>query len=408
MKTHATPIKLLSVLLPLALSACGQSHSEVAPPITPVLVITVKSPAVNTLSSVSSSTAPTRQLPGFIASRYQTDVGFQVPGRIGERLVETGATVKQGQALLRLQSADYVQGLSAAEDQLQAARIDAQQSATDAKRFASLVQSGAVSEADQLAQQARADAAQARLQLAERQASIARNRLAYTTLTAPFDGVVTHLRAEVGQVVGEGHPVLQIARNDTPEVVVDVPEDLVTSIPTGPVSARLTGYANTHLTVRLREMDPSASLPLRTYRARFSLVSSDGATGHSGAKSFKLGMSAEVSIPVNSAPQRADNITLPANAIIAEGDTTSVWVVPGDTTALVKKPVTVMQLLDQGVRVSGLQAGDKVVIAGTEKLREGQSVRAIERTGTAYAPDANRSSLAKPTPAAAANAGAPR
>ena len=382
MKTHTTTtLRLLPVLLAVTLAGCGARTAEVAPAATPVLVMTV--------NGGSDVNATQRRLPGFIASRYQADMGFQVPGRIGERLVEIGASVKRGQPLLRLQSADYVQGLSAAEDQLQAARIDAQQTNTEASRFASLVKSGAVSEADQQGQQARADAARARLQLAERQATVARNRLAYTTLTAPFDGVVTSLRAEVGQVVGEGLPVVQIAQEETPEIMVDIPEDLVASVPRGQLSARLTGTHNVPLTVQLREIEPAASMPLRSYRARFSLVGKDRPT----QQQMKLGMTAEVAIPVKTGQTHSDMVVLPAGAIISQGETASVWVLSSEGSTLLKKSVTVTQLIDQGVKVSGLQQGEKVVITGTEKLREGQSVRAIERTGTGYQSDTAHSDV---------------
>lgn len=381
MNIHKTTAALLASMLALALAGCGKSPVEVSATATPVLVMTI--------SGASDNKGPERRLPGFVTSRYQADMGFQVPGRVGDRLVEVGTSVKKGQALLRLQSTDYVQGLSAAEDQLQAARVDALQSATDANRFASLVKSGAVSEADQQGQQARADAAQARLNLAERQATVARNRLAYTTLNAPFDGVVTGLRAEVGQVVGEGMPVVMIAREDTPEVMVDIPEDLAANLPSSNISARLTGSQNVPLTVKLREIEPSASMPLRSYRARFALVDPDKST----LKLVRLGMSAEVTIPTGNTQSQANSFTLPAASIISQGDTAFVWVISNEKSTLLKKPVTLTKMVNQGVVVSGLQQGEKVVVAGTEKLNEGQLVRAIERSGTAFEPDAQQGAV---------------
>ncbi|MFX9574558.1 HlyD family efflux transporter periplasmic adaptor subunit, partial [Acinetobacter baumannii] len=92
---------------------------------------------------------------------------------------------------------------------------------SDEQRFASLVAEGAVSAADSERQQARAEAARARHQQAQRQVQLARNRSGYTTLTAPYDGVVTAISAEAGQVVAEGQPVVSLARQGEIEIVAD-------------------------------------------------------------------------------------------------------------------------------------------------------------------------------------------
>ncbi len=58
-----------------------------------------------------------------------------------------------------------------------------------------------------------------------RKLELARNKLKYTVLRASRSGVVTAVRFEAGQVVAEGLPVVSIAAEGEPEIVVDVPED---------------------------------------------------------------------------------------------------------------------------------------------------------------------------------------
>ncbi|TMG96717.1 MAG: HlyD family efflux transporter periplasmic adaptor subunit [Betaproteobacteria bacterium] len=84
---------------------------------------------------------------------------------------------------------------------------------------------GSVGSADHERQKARADAAAARLEQARRQLDLARNREGYTTLVAPYAGVVTALRFERGQVVAEGQPVLSLARDGEREIVADLPRN---------------------------------------------------------------------------------------------------------------------------------------------------------------------------------------
>ena len=140
-----------------------------------------------------------------------------------DRLVEVGDVVKAGQALARLDPADYQLAVSAAADQVQAASVDAQQAASDEARLRRLLADGSVGSADHERQKARADAAAARLEQARRQLDLARNRESYATLVAPYAGVVTALRFERGQVVAEGQPVLSLARDGEREIVADLP-----------------------------------------------------------------------------------------------------------------------------------------------------------------------------------------
>ena len=183
---------------------------------TPVLVMTA--------GAYDHSTP--RILSGVITPRYSADVGFQVPGRIQQRLVDVGTRVQQGQTLLALNTDDFTQSLLAAEDQVNAAKSDREQSAAEAKRLSALIGKGAIGQSDMDRQQARADATKALLDQANRNLEIARNMLAHATLKAPFDGIVTSLSAEIGHVVDAGLPVLSIAKDEVMEVSVDVPEDL--------------------------------------------------------------------------------------------------------------------------------------------------------------------------------------
>lgn len=353
-----------SALAAALLSGCS---TEAAPsaPVQPVLVITVKRQAVSDARSV----------PGVVSARYATEIAFQAGGRIGKRLVEVGQVVRRGQTLLQLDASDYALALSAAEDQAAAAKVDADQAGLDQQRFSALVADGAVSVADNERQKARADAARARALQAGRQVQLARNRARYATLVAPYDGVVTAIRAEAGQVVGEGQPIVAMARQGEFEISADIPEGLVAGLSQQQAQAEVWGTPSGRFTLTLREIAPSASQPLRTYRARFSLRDVSPAD----RAQLRLGMTAQVTLAGHSAASKA--IRLPASALMQVQGKSVVWVVPAKQSRLLRQPVTVLSYQNDTVTVTGLQDGMQVVIAGTQKLDGKVPVRAVERSG---------------------------
>ncbi len=367
-----TPRRLIPLVLAsltLAIAGCGKPPGKEVP-VTPVLVMTVG----------GDQTATLRTLPGVVTPRYAANVGFQVAGRVQKRMVEVGSRVRQGQALAVLNAADYSQGVLAAQDQVAAALADREQSLADAKRFKTLADRGMISQAGLGTQQARADAAQARLDQAQRQLELARNRMAYTTLVAPFDGLVTALHAEVGQVVAEGMPVASVAKDDTLEVTVETPEDmrLHEAAPETRFDGRLTGQASPPLKLKLREVAPATTAPLRTFRAAFTILNAKSVEG-----GLRIGQSAEVSL-AHALKHRA-GVQLPAAAVISNGQDVAVWRVDAESNSLRRHVVTVKGTTNDGVLVDGLEPGQRIVIAGTDKLGAGQPVRPIERSGTGYA-----------------------
>ena len=94
----------------LLLTACSDPPTPAAKG-KPVFVTTVS-------EAVSSQT---RSFTSVVRARVETDLGFRTGGKVVDRLVEVGEAVKAGQALARLDPADYQLAVSAAADQVQAA-----------------------------------------------------------------------------------------------------------------------------------------------------------------------------------------------------------------------------------------------------------------------------------------------
>lgn len=363
----------IAALAAMTLLVAACSPKPDAPPVVPSVFVT---PVRN------EAGADQRVLFGQVRPRIEADLSFRTGGKVTERLVELGHSVKAGQALARLDPADYQLALRAAEEQQRAAEVEAMQAASDAARFKRLMADGSVGAADAERQQARADAAAARLTQAKQQTELARNREAYGVLTAPFDGVVTALRFEVGQLVDDRQPVVSLAKPGELEVLVDVPESLVEGLNAwkagalvggamgGSASADSALEALKPLALRLRELAPSANAATRTTRARYSVVKP------AESAAWRIGMTAEVRLY---RPGLQAGVKLPLGALLATPNSPAVWVVDGKSGALKRQPVQLLSQTTDHVRVAGLTDGELVVTVGAQKLDAGMKVQPVQR-----------------------------
>src|SRR3954466_9095841 len=123
--------------LPLVLTACNDATSSSADPRT--------QPPLVQIETVQSSVQSERSFSGIVAARVQSDLGFRVPGKVLERLVDTGETVTRGQPLVRIDPTDLRLATRGHEEVVVAATARARQTADDEARYRDLVATGAVS-----------------------------------------------------------------------------------------------------------------------------------------------------------------------------------------------------------------------------------------------------------------------
>src|SRR5215207_9079149 len=106
-------------LLPLALAACNHATSSTTDP-------RMQTPLVR-VATVEPSVHAERSFTGIVAARVQSDLGFRVPGKILERLVDTGQTVNRGQPLIRIDPSDLRLATRAHDEAVAAATARARQ-----------------------------------------------------------------------------------------------------------------------------------------------------------------------------------------------------------------------------------------------------------------------------------------
>ena len=309
-----------------------------------------------------------RAFVGTVRPRIESDLGFRVAGKISERLVQQGQRVEKGQALARIDAVDLGLQKQQAEAELAAAEVNLASSLAQDKRTQDLRAAGWATQATLDTQLARTADARGRLDRARRALDLAANQLAYATLTADSDGIVTATLAEPGQVVAAGTPVVRLARSGDREAVVAVPESLIERVRTGTATVSLWSHAGKTYPASLREFAASADVATRTFQARFTIQDADDGV--------VIGMTATVTV---GEPASARVARLPISALYAEGRGPSVFVVDVATGQLTLKPVTVAGYDGREVLVSeGLADGDKVVTLGVHKLDASQRVRIVD------------------------------
>jgi len=304
---------------------------------------------------------------GTVRARYEVDQAFRVGGKIAQRKVDVGDSVREGDVLAVLDDVDYRLAEEAARQQLIASTAQARQAESDRKRLEALKVDGSVSEADEEQAQTRAQQTRAAAEADQRKLELARNKLKYTVLRASRTGVVTVARAEVGQVVAEGQPAVSIATQGEPEIVVDVPEDHFASFKDAQYKAWLATAPGEIFELSLRELSLQAAAQTRTYRARLKPLT---------PRPLPLGQTATVVVE-RSAADTAVGV-VPASAITQAKGQPAVWVVrragtePAGTVDLVQ--VSVHAYRNDEVLLSGPPAGALIVTAGVQKMAPGLRV----------------------------------
>ncbi len=366
----------------LTLSACGEKPVP-APEIRPVRVTRALAADAHAVTTYA----------GEIKARYETDMSFRVGGKILARLVDTGAMVKKGQALARLDAQDANLNAAAARANLAAADSELEFAKAELARYEDLLAKKFVAQGVYDQKRNAHKAAVAKRDSAAAQSSVSGNQAVYTTLTADADGVVTAVTAEPGQVVAAGQAVVRIARLGEKDAVINVAENQLAAVKANP-RAKIGLWSNPDKLYAgtVREIAAAADPATRTYTVKVKIDDADealrwgmsatvgfvAAVPDAGAKSAPASVSTSASASSSSS---ARAIVLPMTALTQTDDKAgakpAVWVV-GNNSKVKLVPVSVGTYTEQGVVIqSGLAGGEMVVIAGVHKLQAGQQVKPL-------------------------------
>jgi RND family efflux transporter MFP subunit len=320
-------------------------------------------PPIVRLVTAAPVTGSERTYTGIVAARVQSNLGFRVPGKIVERLMDVGQEVKAGQPLMRIDDTDLRLALAAKRNAVDAARAMVAQAKPDEKRYASLVKGGWAPRQRYEQAKAALDTAEAQLAAADADARVAENASTYAVLLADADGTVVETIGEPGQVVSAGQTVVRVAKAGPREAVVALPETIRPAI--GSVAeASVYGGDERLYTAHLRQLSNSADAQTRTFEARYVL---DG-------EAAEAPLGATVTIRLASQASQPE-VQVPLGAVLDDGEKTGVWVLDSASSTVHFRPVQLVRVTSETAVISGLNSSDPIVSLGAHLLQEGARVR---------------------------------
>ncbi|WP_373974290.1 efflux RND transporter periplasmic adaptor subunit [Chitinibacter sp. SCUT-21] len=357
-------MKLLTIVALLgAFTLVGcQKPVETVQDIRPVRTMTVGALHASSIGEVYS---------GEVKARHIVPMGFRIGGKINARPINVGDVVNKGQVLATLDPSDVRLTADAARAQFESSKAQLAQAELDYQRGKELLAQKFISQAEVDKRFTLLTAARQTFEQARSQSQLAQNQSNYAQLIADQSGIVTATLAEPGSVVAAGQAVLQLAKDGDREAVIDVPENKVKAWREGQkVTVSLWAGEQSDFEGVIREVAPAADALTRTYRVKVTLPKSDN---------IKLGMTLQVK-------QQADQkeilagVSLPLPALFGKEQAQRVWLVSnikGEQGVVKSIPVSIVGVAGSTVKVSGVQAGQVVVTAGANLLREGQQVRVL-------------------------------
>lgn len=338
------------------LAACGQEapkEGEIRP--------------VRTLVAEPKPIDDDRQAVGEIKARQESDLGFRVSGKLVSRVVEVGVAVKKGDLLARLDDQDFQNRLRSAEADIASAEAVLTEAQAAEGRLRQLLSTGTTTRANYDAAVKNLRSAEARLDSAKAALALAQDQLRYTELTADFDGIVTAIGAEPGQVINVGQMVARLAAPTDKDAVFSIAEAAFRTRPANDKpEVIVTLLSNPGLVAEgvVREISPVADPATRTYQVKVTLKNPPA--------EMRFGSSVVGRLKATTAPV----VVLPGSALFDKGGKPAVWIFQPATGSVVLKPVVVARYeTDRVVLSEGIEKGEIVVVAGVNRLREGQKVR---------------------------------
>jgi RND family efflux transporter MFP subunit len=311
-----------------------------------------------------------REAVGEIRPRQESDLGFRVSGKVTSRAVDTGAVVKSGDLLARLDEQDFQNKLRSAEADVTSAEAVLTEAKGTEDRQSQLLAKGVTTRSNYDAAVKNLRSAEAQLESAKAALDLAKDQLKYTELRADFDGVVTAVGAEPGQVVNVGQMVVRLAKPDDVDAVFNVAESAFRDRQPGDrpqIVVTLLSSPSIVAEGTVREVSPVADPTTRTYQVKVSLDKPPPA--------MRFGASVMGRLKATTAPV----VVLPGSAIHDKSGKPAVWLYDAATSTVRLKPVTVSRFeMDRVILSDGLGKGDVVVTAGVNRLREDQKVRLLE------------------------------
>ena len=292
-----------------------------------------------------------------IAAAQGVNIATEAPGTVVEIAFESGALVKQGDLLVRLDTTSEAAQLRALEAQADLARLNAER----ARKLRS----------DNMVSASELDAAEATLKQTRANADAVGTIIAKKTIRAPFAGRLGIRQVNLGEYVEAGKTaIVSLQALDTVYADFSLPQQELSRVQAG-LHVRLVTdtYPGKQFEGELTSLDPDLDAATRSVRLQATFDNKDHL--------LRPGMFARVEVLL---PGEQNVLVIPATAVLSAPYGSSVYVIEPATNAaggLVVRQQIIRTGPLRGDYISvetGLKAGDRVVRSGIFKLRNGMGV----------------------------------
>ncbi len=349
---------LLVLIVVLAIAGCKEQPAPAQEVLRPVKTMQVGE-ASSSRQWVFSGTAE---------DALQSDLSFRVGGKIvsfpGDQI---GRKFKSDEVIARLDPADYELEVRQSESNLEQVRANYVRAKADVKRIETLFERKVVSKSE--LDQAVADfkSYQAQLNASAKMLDIARKRLRYTVLRAPFDGWVGVVAVNIHQNVQSGQTVVGFNAGKQMKMYISLPDTLISQIEEGEkVKVTFDALPERVMDGVIMEVgigtNEGSSFPVKVYLDNSEQL-------------VRSGMSGNVCFSNRAV---SSNVFVAPSAIVGNPDGTKhVWLVENGSTVK-RRDVQVGPVSAKGVLIlEGLKSGDIVVTRGVHSLKDGMKVRNV-------------------------------
>ena len=322
-------------------AGCGKTQQGNTPAQTELPAVQVRTQTVQT-----KQLATVEEVVGTVRAKLRATIEAKTTGRITDMPVSLGQRIKAGELVVRLNAPEIKARLDQAEASLQ-------QAERDWRRVSSLFNQQAATRADY-------DAADSRYQVAKGAVAEAKAMMTYVEILAPFDGVVTRKWVDVGDQAAPGKPLIDIEDPSKLQLEADVPEAIASRIQQDARMPIRVSDSIGDLFGTVAEIGPIADPVSRTFRVKLDVA---------GRPGLMSGQFARLLVPVG----ETTSMRVPFSSVVQRGQMEIVFAVENQRARLhlVK---TGRQLKDEIEILSGLDAGDSVVVNNASQLVDGQLV----------------------------------
>jgi len=337
-------------------------------------VLTVVSAFAYNFATAENKTMDiTKNYSGSIYAKDQVMVATRLMGYIKKMNVEEGDVVKKGDVLFVVDPSDIYSminqaraGVMQAQNAVLMAKLAYADADKDYQRFENLYKKGAVSKRNYEKMKLNRDIRKSQVKLADAmlaQAKAGLNRALaqrkYATVKSPIDGVVVRKLTKVAEMAIPGHPVLVLADLKSIQARAFVKESDVNQIHKGDKTKIFVSAVNKTVPAVVANVIPSADPATHSYLVKFKLENK---------KDLLPGMYAKIYVKIGNAQE----IVIPYNALTSRGGIVGVFVDDNGKAKFV--PVKVISQNGNDVAVTGVSAGQKVVILPPANMTDGTSL----------------------------------